>query len=876
MDKENVDARRESGKGILKSQNHTVHLMQLPLRDTQVKDAGKKSYRRRVSFAPEVTLHKIDLIQPMPQPKIKEPRRRETIAFAPITSPTKLEPPFEDNAEEIMYDSSDVEMEDDSHVYSSPGKLGFKIHEDKEYTETIDMSISKEQDNEEENTMELTRPLGEIQSNGELIMSLDKPLFQSTQDSASQESESSQNSKSAFGSITSLFNDDDEYGQDGSLEMDLTQQYDNTIQQSKTDESMDETMDITNLANDGPTDKITLQNTLLNKQIDDISMDQTRIYGIINDDGDITQDITQPMNETINKTLEITPIRKTTPLKAIRSHTSETGSPQSSKRKHQPDEDTANILRERINSLTPKKKRKSLLELSKTNEPIIQENISIQERVSFTPLRSQSQRASLINSGKIELASFTDTVPLALSHEQDEDNEIQQEYQPVTLEKFLSDISVEFFDDLNINEDFTVDLKPVSKNDSVDPVEFIVAKNAKLPWIELYSFSCDELQNNMNELKKLFDNLNDEFSEENPQLVKEYYENSSLIERKKMNDRLLEMKNYADKEAESSWYTWRFKLLDELSTRLNINNKNLNDDSKILASSSNEINRIQMNLINEKNDIDFKYNEALIKKKEIDSEETNEVIKLRNELINELKLLAKEEAHISELESEIEELESQEVDTTAIEEEIILKETYIERNSQEPIERLNTLLRTLNLLQSVSGLTFKSINGTVILLCLTGLDVDIKLNLKDLKERELILSSNLPEITKSYLNKYLLNSKELPISEFINRLKNLLLSFKKLHKELFYLGLEFPIEVDFSNGLQINIIHFNKSEKYKVKIIMNYSKDEIVKFNPSVKIESKLIYGSKSLTELDILNSFKSRISNNITENIETLNLIRN
>jgi hypothetical protein len=937
--KENIDNethtkaqnRRDSfGKGILKNlngndTNHIAHLMQMPLRDIHVKEstsAGKKSYRRRVSFAPEVTLHKIDLIQPMPQPEEKAPRRRQTIAFAPQTAEIRHGSPIpqrskevEDPAEEIMYDSSDVEMEEVTHIHSSPAKteLAFEIHQDKEdYTETIDMSISRdniEEDNEEENTMELTKPLGDIHSNGDLLLPLEEnPLFLSTQGSQSiQDSQNSQSSilassQSAFGSIKSLFDDEEEQDGEASVEMDLTQPFnhspvnkprsqiiDDTSDITNDSSGIEDNMDITSLA-DGVTERITMQNTLLNKQIhekEDLTMDQTEIHGTINHNGgNITEEITQSMNETT--IAGTTPVKKAfthqTPLKAVRSHTSETGSPQSSKRKHQPDSDSvANDLRERINSLTPKKKRKSLLSLDRVQRPAvnsisesapsIQLPFSSQDnhRVSFTPLRST--RGSSITAGKIEIGSFTETAPLGPAHEQSEEE--PQEQQPVTLQRFLNDLSVEFFDDLNVNDDFTVELKSISKAESVRPVDFIIAKNSKLPWLELYNFSCDELQKNMNELKKLFDNLNDEFSEENPQLVKDYYETTGVIQQKRMNDRLLLMKTYSDKEAESSWYSWRFKLLDELSTRLNINSETLSEDLKKLEQSVNDINDIQKTLVKEKNDVESKLERALEKKEQVESEENSDLISLRQELINELELLSGEESQLKKLESEIEEIDLQIVDTTAIEEEIISKQSYIETNSQDPLSRLTKLLDNFEKVQMITGLKFESIDNFTLKLKIIDSEIILSLNLLDPSDRSTELPTDLPDIVRAPLNSYLLRNADLPLPELIVGLKMTYTLHKQLHDDLYYLNLAFPTKVELNDDLKIEIIEFNKQEKYKVIISIRVNKSQLLNPIALDNVEGKLIYGSTDLNAEAIINNMRKKIQNTFIENIKDLRLVK-
>ncbi|ONH66328.1 Kinetochore protein spc7 [Cyberlindnera fabianii] len=789
--KESRSSRRESlGRGILKplvkpDDNMTVSL---PLRDSQ--HTGRlsldgKAYRRRVSFAPEVTLHKIDLIPQAVSPEQRHPRRRETIAVVPHT-PRDLSPPPtrsispEFGAEEIMYDSSDVEMEDATNVFGSPERPapGFRIHEDHpdtddELTGTMDMSLTRHAAEDGE-TMDLTNPLGSIQVL-QPTLSQQEPLPLPSQESLpmSLESESSQEvsqSQRPFGSIKSLFGDVEESEEE--VDMELTQPISQPLKSSEdpitqtpeaapqdtsmSDTDGEETMELTSIA-DVSMDKVTLKNTLLNRtlratpendssidmtvdqtkhvgslisetqapapaegdSLSDMTMDETRLSTTIRsmEDGEITIDETRIHSTITNPHRE----KQITPLKASRSHTSESGSPMSSKRKKRPSSDaTTNDLRARINLLTPKKKLRThsfdnadaplpsapfepaesvlLSQVSTTNEI----------KSSFTPLRSSNSgvRASIVNSGKVDFG-LSQKVPLAPSHKHSEDDEEVAEYQPVSLAQFLNDLSIEFFDDLNINDDFTVEFKSLPESHKVSDSEYAIAKNTKIPWLELYSFSCDELQKNMQQLKVLFDNLDTEFADENPRLVREYYETKSIVQQKKMGDALIRMKQYSDYESEKAWSSWREKLLDELQIRLQKNLDSVQLDCQDMLNALTEAEELKRSAEEEAAAADNEYVSLLKQKEIIDSQDYENVSRLQHELLMELTTLKTKQDDLQSLEQKLNNLDKENAELAALEQEVEEMKVQLNRQSQDPAMRLNTELQALEALQQMIGMNIE-------------------------------------------------------------------------------------------------------------------------------------------------------------------------
>jgi hypothetical protein len=968
--------RRDSlGRGILKNRKDDNNTVALPLRDSKVGRlslGAKESYRRRVSFAPEVTLHKIDLIPHLSSPERRQPRRRETIAFAPHT-PRQLSPLPANNvervddfeAEEIIYDSSDVEMEDDSHVYSSPRRaLAFKIQEDDD--QTAEMNISRleeegeqeqgrqEEEDEGENTMDLTKPLGIIQissSTDRRVTSTEslQTYLETESQPPNQDSIGVPSSNRPFGAITSLFLDEDESDEadmeltqpipqqlppkitpivkqqqepeaatGSSKNMDDASNANNSGEESITEAMMEisvgetsiaeETMDLTSIA-EGTTDKITLQNTLLNRQVQvspereqSMEMDQTRAFGSIMPQvrergDDVTMDETrifgaiQPLEITpkthksapLNFVRSRTPNRRTstTPLKAARSHTSETGSPMSSKRMRLDYNVTAD-LRERINSFTPKKKTVEAEPLQKQNmipfEPVSSvlssQSLSQEElKSSFTPLRSakNGSRTSILNSGHIEFG-LTEKVPLAPSHEKLEVLEQEEGHQPVSLEQFLNDLSIEFFDDLNVNEDFTTEIKPLSDAKPAIPLDYTIAKSIKVPWLELYSFSCDELQKNMHGLKQLFDNLSDEFIEENPRMVREYYETSSILQQKKFGDHLIQMKQYSDHQAEKAWYSWREKLLDELHFRLEKSIDVLKEDNYIAESSLEELEIIQLSLNEENNQLGKQIAALMEKKSLIESSERESLIQRRTELLSEVQSYIEGKSQAEILETQVEQLQEEIIDTTMVEQEIETKNAYIQKHAQDPLLRLAKLTESFHQLEGITGSEFHSLKGTKLIMFFKEPEIKTEVDFLSL-ERKVTLSNVNSKVMRKYLEKYIVDSHSLELPQFLRGITKLYSALKKFVSDLEQIDLFWPCTVNVDEGVDVNIKIFNKLLRYKCNLELKFDDTSMMNGREPTSIVVSLMYGTADSRV--ILDGFKSkRVKGTFLQRINDITLV--
>ncbi|CCH46606.1 Spindle pole body component [Wickerhamomyces ciferrii] len=929
--------RRESfAKGILKRKddgNHTIEVMPLALRDHQQtiytqQNQTKKPSRRRVSFHPEVTLHNFKVDTKSSNIEEKQPKRRETIAALPSSCQVSDDdisiPSSSQQNAPTNYPSSDVEMEDDSHVYSSPNRLPtedqpFAIYND-------DESMNETQPyTDDDNTMDLTKPLGNIQQLS--LVPLDQrssfPEPSSQLESQHQDSSDELTSSRPFGSLKDLFQNDtvDEANE---ADMDLTQPYSektNNIVDEINEPDMDLTQPFSNnrenteeidQLNNGSNlatrtsssistdDAITKQNTYYNtelqKEFDDTANDTTQAMEIdetqfsIADQTEVSMEVTriasdhsplpQPF-ESLNSqkspalTTKSNKSNSMTPLRTSKSHTSETGSPMSSKRKHQLNESATLNLREKINSLTPKKRRKSTGERKSitSNRQSLQPSIFSGPliipqdlmRSSFTPLRSAKEihRTSLLpNKHTFETTTL---VPLQEPSQSEEDDDYDDdEYAPVPLKQFLEDLGVEFFDNLNINEDFTVVLNQIENNTEVKKIDYLKAKSIKIPWLELYSFSCSELQKDMSKLKLFLDNYNDEFIEENPQLVREYYQIRDTQEQRRLSDSLLLMKTLSDKEAEVSWLEWSYQLLNELDNRLIDHLDIIEKDSINISNKVKELTNFEEELDLELENLSEQMNDLIEQNEIFQASQNEDVMQTRNNLYKILKDLNNQEENLEKCQIKNDELSQKVSQYKEIEEIVEQKEHIVKINGMDLDTRVQIWTKQFVALQSISGIKLLSLNDTILNVSFASNMITASIDLTKINEsdsRIFEINEKLPDLTKKYIEIFInkLSKPEMDLIKQFNQISNVVKSLNWFHRELYYLGLLSPIKTEMNDDcLILKIKDINRNEGYKTEISIEIPEYQLYTNLQPSKISTKVIYGSISEKDL-ILKNWKSK-----------------
>ncbi|EMR08647.1 hypothetical protein PNEG_03121 [Pneumocystis murina B123] len=162
----------------------------------------------------------------------------------------------------------------------------------------------------------------------------------------------------------------------------------------------------------------------------------------------------------------------------------------------------------------------------------------------------------------------------------DEDNFLPS----ITLTEFLKMTSISFLDGLTTTKRRETTFFPYLNTNPPTLKELVYTSSLTLPTLELYQFSCKELQKYISEGKEVVNKIEKDTSEENPLLFREYIYASHDIQVIMVGQFKL-LKNYSRLYAKSVWYDWRDKLLLGLKEGLEKNLEGLKKDELIINES---------------------------------------------------------------------------------------------------------------------------------------------------------------------------------------------------------------------------------------------------------------------------------------------------
>ncbi|KAM9935141.1 hypothetical protein OXX80_005280 [Metschnikowia pulcherrima] len=159
----------------------------------------------------------------------------------------------------------------------------------------------------------------------------------------------------------------------------------------------------------------------------------------------------------------------------------------------------------------------------------------------------------------------------------------------ISLPGFLEEIGIKFYDDLEIATDVAARYQQSSFSGAAEyPKEAYYTANIRLPLLEVYELSCKELAAKIEQGKRLFDEVKERSSQNNPLLFKQYL-SASPFEQTAMRAKFHLMKEYTKQQAKEVWYEWRKKLISNILQVYQNNLEVLENDKLILESGIEEL-----------------------------------------------------------------------------------------------------------------------------------------------------------------------------------------------------------------------------------------------------------------------------------------------
>lgn len=493
---------------------------------------------------------------------------------------------------------------------------------------------------------------------------------------------------------------------------------------------------------------------------------------------------------------------------------------------------------------------------------------------------TQNSRVDIIESygdlseNNVEEVS-TIMVPLAeVSHSE----VVNEEYTPVTLNEFMEDIHVNFYDDLDMGKSYRASISNFNLKKTF--LIFDYAKSLpKLELLALYEFSCAELKKNIEEGRKVFAAYNETIIVNNPPLFNDYY-SLDLDGRLNMNLKFQQLKDYTRFQSRDNWYAWRKQLITNLIDELTNKQQNLLEDERNLDLAVSKIQSIQHTA--KDRILRLKQRLAYIRKckHELSQLSVSEVKRIKSNLfenVQESKLLAQEiEVKSDTLDKLRGKIESARREYESLNSEI----TELKLLKNYEANDIKVLDLTLKFLHKYTNLNFLGMEGKTMKYIFDDTFL-LKFDFEDV-HNGLEISVYKQEKQNSKLkikNNFLFDKVVARLISFVTSgsiIERFRLFFalwnglKKLDEEIYKISLSCPITWDYKNDtIFFSYVFYNFENSYKLGIDCSLGIKEIFDFRNSTKVNLEVLRGGSLRKEivLDDLERavYKSEIFSRLT-----------
>lgn len=806
MDKENTFPSEEvyrPGKSILKSNldSQTMPIPMIPLKE----DSTRSNERRRVSFAPEVTLHKIDFV---PQYQ-SQSRRRETIAFIPSQ----------------ISDSSD----DGSSQSSQPSvpEVGHELLADSSDEEVIN-------EENDEQTMELTGQIPQFPQVPHY------PVEQSHEGPTSWE-EMPMELTEQFPNIESFQAENPSENGPHNLTEDTGTQPQNT----------EDTMEFTQVAS-------AFVQTDSNNHHDEIAMEFTHQVEEIRPEFNNIPDLSPVKVTEVEGEMELT--QSVGRITLNQTFTNATSLPEPITKAESTENPVDNSASQEPMKLTQTDDNIEVLQISDNSSqepPIRAESPSVAQKRRLPSLSPPAKRNHPL--------SYTTTIPLAdISVDSIYDDE---DYESVSLTHFMKDIGIRFYDDLDIGTSsisrISISLPKVIDGSNDYSLQDYVNATNKLPLLELLYFSCEEMRKNIEDGKKLFEQFNNTTLASNPKLFKQYYY-SPLEKQLGMQSEFQLIKDYCRKQAMDAWYTWRTTMIRNLLDLTLLKYEQVQEDERLL----NEKMAAAESLFLESKDKLNRLKLIMAQLSDISDPQIHDSLKfsnLRNELVDLYSRITACRLEVSVLKDEMHAvdlaIEDSESKIAELRRSLAESETILNKNRTYGTSEIFTLEAKFKLLQKLTGFEFEAVEGNSIRFTYQG-TYSVHLSSTGLKFALTLSASfynkRFAELFAMPITDNIKNLSDIPL---LNRRWQAL---KRLDQDIYKISLRYPVVfVDEPESCTIDVRYYETNLRAKATIHVSVPIKSIESYPKLVRIASTVSRGKADLASI-LSQVAKSCLSNEL------------
>lgn len=306
-----------------------------------------------------------------------------------------------------------------------------------------------------------------------------------------------------------------------------------------------------------------------------------------------------------------------------------------------------------------------------------------------------------------------------------------------SLTKFLTDINSNFLKEI---EDLSISPGPIyigckasTSTDIGKKLHLLTSLYCDIPWFQMITFMSNELTT-MNEKSELvFNNLQKQISTgvTPPLLLKQYY-SASDVEQKNITDQLNIVKLYASLEAKKTWYKWQLSNLENVKVILKDNLSLLRERQELLEGKlieqqklNNDIKLLKESIKNEiaalKNNINTNMKELSLENK-IKLAKLKRMVELSKGNVIDLPILIRQKQQvdneISKLRQIVSNLQNKDQDVDI---------SLLEQNKAS----CNIVRRKLRILENITGIHFIKITNDQITFKVSALNFPLEIHLNE-------------------------------------------------------------------------------------------------------------------------------------------------
>lgn len=421
-------------------------------------------------------------------------------------------------------------------------------------------------------------------------------------------------------------------------------------------------------------------------------------------------------------------------------------------------------------------------------------------------------------------ASFTETV--------------DGDYKQVTLNEFMQDIEVNFYDDFDTSGGYRASISNHSLNKTFAPIDYAKA----VPKAELlgeYKFSCDDMKRTIEEAKKALAMFNQSILLNNPPLFNEYYSLDEDV-RFAMNLKFQSLKDFSRSQSKRSWYEWRKVQTKALIEKLVHKRDNITHDSDNLRTKILSLVQDQSTSAKKLQTLKDELNIVRLGKQQLSRFNEEEVSRLEERLSTtreELNTLIKSKLKAGEHDNEYEILKSE------------VKSLRL--NNKYNSEAVKSLELALKILRGYTNLEFVTLDELLNFIFdkifLVKIDykstpggLDISFHSKgdgqnQIKHKHLLTTIGLELFSVEKTGDV--------VADFIFFSK-LWAGFKSFDKEVYKVSLSYPTSLSYHNNeLQVSFVYYNQKLDYKLKIDCSLELKDILLFSSSIRVKTKILRG---------------------------------